>query len=84
VSNSHIDDAEASDKLFSGQVLGFVRRQPPGASLTPDQIASGMQRPIRAVLPRVSELAAAGLIERADGRGKNQLGIVGATWRAGR
>lgn len=63
------------------EVLEFLRsraREP----MTADEIAVAINRSPFAVRPRVSELAALKLIERADTRGKNTSGMSASRWRA--
>jgi hypothetical protein len=50
--------------------------------LTADQIAIRLQRSPLSIRPRVSELAAAGKLVRADERGKNESGMSAIKWRA--
>lgn len=63
------------------EILDFLRHRA-AEPMTADAIASAIGRNILGVRPRVSELAALNLIERADTRGKNQSGMTASRWRA--
>jgi predicted ArsR family transcriptional regulator len=52
-----------------------------GGRLTADEIAKELGKSPFSVRPRVAELHAAGLIERADYRGRNQSGMTASRWR---
>lgn len=49
--------------------------------ISADGVAARMRLSVLSVRPRVSELAAAGRIMRADGRAKNESGQSAAMWR---
>lgn len=68
-------------KNLRANVLALLIDAAP-ASLSADEIAVRLSRSILSVRPRVSELAAAGKIRRADGRARNASGMSAATWRA--
>ena len=69
----------AKAKTLRAKVLEFIAGEPD--ALTADQIAIRMQRSPFSIRPRISELSAAGLIERAEDRGKNEFGMSAARWR---
>ena len=71
----------ASAKNLRGKVLAFFRDNSP-AAFSADELAIRLRRSPLSVRPRVSELAAAGLIEKADERTKNESGMTAARWRA--
>jgi hypothetical protein len=73
--------APAADTLRD-RVLRLVESLAPDESLTADEIAVRLQRSVLSVRLRVSELAAAGKIVRADRRGKNESGMTANKWRA--
>ena len=62
------------------EVLDYLRTRAT-EPMTADDIAAALNRSPFGVRPRVSELAALGLIERADARGKNQSGMTASRWR---
>jgi predicted ArsR family transcriptional regulator len=76
---------EAAERIASRaetvrlQVLALLRA---GGKLTADEIAKKLKLSVLSVRPRVSELAARGLIERTGGRRQNQSGMNAAVWRA--
>jgi predicted transcriptional regulator len=68
-------------KNLRANVLNLLADTAPEA-LSADQIAIRLQRSPLSIRPRVSELAAAGLIERAGERVTNESGMTAHKWRA--
>jgi hypothetical protein len=68
-------------KTLRDNVLRVLMDEAPNA-LSADMIALRLQRNPFAVRPRVSELAAAGLIERTGERVINDSGMSASLWRA--
>lgn len=68
-------------KTLRDNVLRVLMDEAPNA-LSADMIALRLQRSPFAVRPRVSELSAAGLIERAGERAINESGMSASLWRA--
>lgn len=81
--------SEQAAKIVAGyvtgrraEVLDFIRQH--GAPVTADDIAAQLRRSPLAIRPRVSELAAAGLIEPAAVRGVNESGMSANRWQIAR
>src|SRR3954469_23582098 len=71
--------SEAAAKIIAPQVKGLRRKVldviAEGRELTADKIAFQLQRTSFSIRPRVSELLALGLIEKAPDRGRNESGM---------
>jgi predicted ArsR family transcriptional regulator len=72
----------ATAKNVRARVLILLQSLAPDESLTADQIAIRLQRSPLSVQPRVSELAAAGKVQRTGNRSKNESGMTAHRWRA--
>ena len=68
-------------KNLREQVVTLLQSLRPDESLTADQIATRLRRSPLSIRPRVSELRAAGRVEKADGRGRNESGMPASNWR---
>ncbi len=69
----------AAAKTLRARSLACIARTPRG--LTADQVAAELGASPFAVRPRVTELNRLGLIERAEGRGRNTSGMTATIWR---
>jgi DNA-binding GntR family transcriptional regulator len=69
-------------KDLRSRVLSLLQSLAPNEALTADQIAVRLQRSPLCIRPRVSELAVAGMLIRAEQRGKNESGMSAAKWKA--
>lgn len=66
-------------KTLRARALACIARAPRG--LTADEVAAELRASPFAVRPRVTELNRLGLIERAEGRGRNTSGMTATIWR---
>jgi predicted ArsR family transcriptional regulator len=69
-------------KNLRDRVFKLLQSLAPDEDLTADQIAIRLQRSPLSVRPRVSELAAAGKVQRTGNRSKNESGMTAHRWRA--
>lgn len=76
--------AEAIQPKVTGlraKVLGVLINIGTDEALTADEIGVRLQRTPFSIRPRVAELHALALIERAPDRGKNESGMTASRWR---
>lgn len=63
------------------EVLSYLRTRAAGPE-TADEIATGLNRSILSIRPRVAELHAMGMVEAVAQRGRNESGMTAHRWKA--